>query len=1246
MSISAIILSVILLLSQSLEAVTKGSETAVSVEPLYTFSGTGNEMLGFGWFKNGFMFQDSDTTASFNDVFPVSGIVDLNGGTLYLEQDLLFRNVTDLLGMGTICGYDHLLDLCSSITEMPPDAQKFSDINLSFDNDVIFNSVITFSGDCVINGKGNRLNLGEDGGILVTSGSSLELKNLHLLNVSDTNVACADCTSRLILNDMSWLQDEAFTFTQGAIHFVNEVEFKGTATFCYESPCTSIIEAHSRWSICDHLYLSIARTDSVEPLVLTDLTSALKLSDSTWHIRSSGMSLFKGTLEIWRDVTVDIDSTSTQNGLILGDGTSTGALCFELFPASTVYFPRGHVTYNVADDDWIVSRSTTARFIREAASNFYITQDLYLPYITMSSDPTAVLTVAPGKTLYYKDLIFEQQESEYQMEAVRYNWFTYLLNGNKYIFLRRGNFIACILVTGTGNKLQGGGTISGAISLLDSSAELLLDFNGVLDYDIQLNGGTLILGQDCSLMNGSMLVGGGTINLGSSALICGYSNEAEWTGDYTWQGISGCLVLNANMKLTGTWTFDGDCTIDGNNNSLDLSDGEIILAEDTTLCLKNIKITGVSGTNIRCVDNSGQIVMDDVAYWLDEGFTYTQGSFRVIDNVSFNGGSCAYQSNQVSSIAPYSSLTMSCIRFEVGTEGVETTANPFTFEDATSTMIMDNATMVVYAKGLEMTKGQILCERDVVLDIHSTSTEDGLFMGDGTPEGDLTIELAAGASMEIARGHVVYDITSGQGIRSQSKFSKMIRKANTTFYMKQNMLMSEIILEDSPEAWAIADPGVMLLYDNVTFICDNGETQSEYLASSYAYGTVQQLLAGNQFVLLSKRSLPIAIFIDGKNNRIFGDGGILEPITFLDNDAELYLGIGGQLSGGLTLNGGTLILESSLSGLDACGPGIIDISSYVLQLASFPLDWTENIVWKSDKGCLTLNSDVTLSSSWTFSGECVLNGNGHLLDLSDGSIVLEPNAHVIFKNINLNGVSGDALLCEDASCILELNNVTWIQDGDYTFSTGSLIIQETVKMKGNATFEYATDQESVISQDAALKLENGLTFSYKSTATDLLMFEDDSAVIELAGATLHTASQGLNLTTGRLFVKEHSHLSSTSTTTQDEYGDPLVVDEGITFGNGISDDDFNCEISSGVTLEINGVLKSKNVNLSSWIAPTTNSRLHVADNAKLYLYSNLDLGPGIVVFGKDTYLYRAADVSIISSVSIAGKFSYGFIVEV
>ena len=76
-----------------------GNKTAVFIvpnSPVFPASDSNNTMLGFGKFQGGFTLQDATTSCTFGSAFPVSGIVNMNGGTLYLQQDLILTNTIQL----------------------------------------------------------------------------------------------------------------------------------------------------------------------------------------------------------------------------------------------------------------------------------------------------------------------------------------------------------------------------------------------------------------------------------------------------------------------------------------------------------------------------------------------------------------------------------------------------------------------------------------------------------------------------------------------------------------------------------------------------------------------------------------------------------------------------------------------------------------------------------------------------------------------------------------------------------------------------------------------------------------------------------------------------------------------------------------------------------------------------------------------------------------------------------------------
>ncbi|KKQ50025.1 MAG: hypothetical protein US69_C0001G0053 [candidate division TM6 bacterium GW2011_GWF2_38_10] len=94
-----------------------GSDTAVTREARADFFGlSGNTLYGFSSFVGGFTFQDSTTTCTYDNFFPVSGDINLHNGTLFLSQDLTLANPYRLITTGSIWGYDHEIECTAQAT--------------------------------------------------------------------------------------------------------------------------------------------------------------------------------------------------------------------------------------------------------------------------------------------------------------------------------------------------------------------------------------------------------------------------------------------------------------------------------------------------------------------------------------------------------------------------------------------------------------------------------------------------------------------------------------------------------------------------------------------------------------------------------------------------------------------------------------------------------------------------------------------------------------------------------------------------------------------------------------------------------------------------------------------------------------------------------------------------------------------------------------------------------------------------
>jgi len=193
-----------------------------------------------------------------------------------------------------------------------------------------------------------------------------------------------------------------------------------------------------------------------------------------------------------------------------------------------------------------------------------------------------------------------------------------------------------------------------------------------------------------------------------------------------------------------------------------------------------------------------------------------------------------------------------------------------------------------------------------------------------------------------------------------------------------------------------------------------------------------------------------------------------------------------------------------------------------------------------------------------------------------------------------------------------------------------LTVKNDVFMSGENTFVYQSGQPFSILQNSTLELDMEFTFSYDPTSVaskTLFVLEDETSKLLLNGATLHATTTGLELSKGKLFVKDYANLSSEVLEVDEE----LTVDEGITLGDGTND--LVCKIYPGARLNISqGSLVYKNKLSTSWNMLSSLSVLSLLSDSQLVLEESLNLGSGVVEVGPQAYVTEAQDKSLIGSV--------------
>lgn len=108
-----------ILIASIVHAVDIGSDTAVNRFDTQQIAGNGDRVAGFAALYGGLALANSSTSATFDSFFQISGEIALNFGTLILNQDLVFQDVTSFTSTGNIQGNGQSLILSPQISKLP-----------------------------------------------------------------------------------------------------------------------------------------------------------------------------------------------------------------------------------------------------------------------------------------------------------------------------------------------------------------------------------------------------------------------------------------------------------------------------------------------------------------------------------------------------------------------------------------------------------------------------------------------------------------------------------------------------------------------------------------------------------------------------------------------------------------------------------------------------------------------------------------------------------------------------------------------------------------------------------------------------------------------------------------------------------------------------------------------------------------------------------------------------------------------
>ncbi|MFH0898907.1 MAG: hypothetical protein V1855_04980, partial [bacterium] len=1140
---SIILLITLCVLGASSLALQKGSSTVVSIEDAVTFPAvdSDNQMLTFGYFKNGFSLEDASTTCTFYSIFPVAGDVSLHGGRICLDTDLIFQNVTNLNTSGYFYGNQHVLDFCESVTGFPGVFNTtFEDTKVFLNSDLYLDGIVIVKGNCTINGRKNRILFKPGGHIVINPGATLRLKNVELDGVLEDSLWCVNDSAALYLDNMRWAQDANYTFSRGSITFANTVEFVGPHTFCYESDSTSTIQSDSMWNLSDIVTLSIGRKNGFydrEPLYFTDSTSIMKIENSTLQITSSGMKLTRGTLLGDGEVNFDVQCTHSNGALMLGDGTAQNDFMLKLYPEAAFKLVGGDIVYNVVSSNNFLADEISVRFVHDQpGTNFYVLQDIIFNNVTLKLGSAGLVTVCDDKKLFLDDCNVQFGTADYVISGTRLNDYYDALYQNDTILLKSGDYPKLLYVYKDGNSVDGAGNFAQTVTLHNSASEIMFSFDGRFFGNIILNGGTAIFSNNAIFAQDVFFTGSGTVRLNSNQLVSHFYDESI-TATLRLEAPYATLLFEGDTALTSQLTFSGDWEINSKGNILDLTGvGSIIVDKNSTLRISNTKIVNLAENNIRCFDDSAKIIFDGSCMHLSNSYSFTAGSMSIVDDVYIHEGThtFSYASALTSTINKYSRLHVeSGSNFSIGRKngyGRE----PLYFTDETARLVLDNATFTITSSGARLSRGSFTINNDVTLDILSSSTTHGLTVGDGLTDGDMTFNINPAATLHVPQGTMIYDGYGSYLFRTNAKNAVVDLGASYNTHLLNDCLLQNLQMRSCLTTGLSTENDANFVYDHFTVLWYD----TEYQITGKRYNYATNLLDGDGEIIVKTGSLPMATLVTGAGNSLYGLGGVSEAIVLQGSDAELTVGLAGLVEADITLGGGTVTLSRDLEFSDNHqfqGQGTVAGDNCTVLMGPQDFTMTSSITWQGTNKTINLDSDVLLTSSMKIKGNCILAGNGNYLQLHDSGIIfIEKDSQLTLRDISIKSLSGNKIRCFDDSGKIIFNNVYLEMSDDYSFTTGSLSVVNSLDVRGTYTFSLDSGTTSTVQRHSQLIVKDGACFAIGRKTLygpEPLHFEDATSEVKFDKSIWRIKPHGVHVINGTFIVNRDVTLDIISTST-------------------------------------------------------------------------------------------------------------------
>ena len=734
-----------------------GSDSAVARQSAIVFASvdTDNAMTGFSVFENGFSLEDAKTTCTFNSLFPVSGTVNLAGGSLTLSKNLIFDQNVSFVNSGRIEGnscdvvFNTVRDLnlpCySAFSVVPITSQAMTtavqSVDWSYDGRYIASGALKATSGV------NCLQLYYFDGTTLTATAGADMtKHIYSVRWHPTqNYLAVGRQTGAAVGNASGYEVIIYSYGSGPLKVRSGADLgSGTGYATVWHPSGN--------------YLIVGSDATANELIVYSFnTTTAALAQSS-------------VVNLSPDRTVQIDALSfCPGGNYMAAGVANNAtgganeLLLYTFSTSLTSTNGVDVGYDVRTLDW----SPTGTYIAVGLAGS--TQNLRVYQHKAWNGTIAEATAARiGET----------------KSVLSVHWD------------KTGNYLLVGKATGVHSEICvyyfDKNTLT-LTRLLGNNASMF----GVNSVCWSRDSGYIAYGEDASSYKTYV-----SRVLRQLPLVLQDAN----------------LYFKTNVTLTTTLYVKGTCKINTKGRQFNIVPAaSVLIRPGGQLIFEDVDLRGLAGSKIRCMNNAGSLVLRKSGVELSGAYTFSQGSILFDQEVLITGTNILhYCSPLTSTIARKSSLYLST-GFTFSYAPVNSKTDLLYFDGTRSVLYCDGATLYAKSTGIQFKKGTMMIDKTTTFATETIASPSpgstGVFIiGNNSSADDITCKVLSGAILQVASGgSLVYQNIGSQSWNMYSASSVVCINSAAALKLDQTLDAGVGLVQFKPGASLIRATNMSLL---------------------------------------------------------------------------------------------------------------------------------------------------------------------------------------------------------------------------------------------------------------------------------------------------------------------------------------------------------------------------------------------------------------------------------------------------